>query len=551
MSGICGIYSPKDPALASRELLDEMTEAIAHRGMAQRRAFVDQKAGIAIGHTFAPTFRSANRKNKPAWYRGEDYVAALDGAIFNDLDFLTKEMSDRYDDPDTAAAAAYLREKPDEFPEKLDGHFALAIWDKKDRALCLVRDALGGKPLCYYHSTQKNLVVFASEPKAILRHPLISSELNHEALSVYLYLGYVPAPLSIFRGIRKVLPGEILRIGRDNTITKRSYFDFPKYDPQINDLREAKGPLRHCVIEATAKHIDGSEPVGSYLSGGVDSAIVLGVVDLLGTVNHQSFTLDYPANGRIAEFSDPYWADWLARRYDVRNDRVGFAEEMDQEDFCRVIGLYDEPFVHSNRAYGSYLLGKAANASGVYACLTGLTSGAFLGNNVWNRLQRIYTTVPDGSSNDELQLNSCRTLFGFEDVAALLVEPYDGARDTLLELCKFYRDGIEAEDKFDLLSTMVARMYMPEDLLVIYDRPSCLSGVEARHPFFDAQLMTLASRISPILRGKESKNMHKAALKYAFADLLPEEILNRRKNGMPLDYLSHIHADRLQKHFLS
>jgi asparagine synthase (glutamine-hydrolysing) len=223
MSGICGIYSPGDPALADREILSRMLKAISHRGQSGRRAFVDDHVGVAIGHVAAPAFQGADVAGLSSWHDDEEYVAILDGALFNTADVLSSSWPRRYRDHSIGVMVEHLRQRSADFPEKLDGHFSLAVWDKKQRHLWLARDTFGVKPLYYAHFPEKELLIFASELKGVLAHPAINRRLNREALIAYLTFGYVPAPLSIFDGIDKVFPGAVMKTNGGGTMTLRQY----------------------------------------------------------------------------------------------------------------------------------------------------------------------------------------------------------------------------------------------------------------------------------------------------------------------------------------
>src|SRR5262245_45026071 len=135
MSGICGIYSRSDPALASAALLTRMLDAIGHRGRAARTAHVHARAGIALGHVHAPAFQPPGALATPRWHEDGRHVATLDGAIFNAAALLPPDRPRAGADGDAAAVAAHLRSDPAEFPARLDGPFALAVWDKTARGL--------------------------------------------------------------------------------------------------------------------------------------------------------------------------------------------------------------------------------------------------------------------------------------------------------------------------------------------------------------------------------------------------------------------------------
>ncbi|MCG8608246.1 asparagine synthase-related protein [bacterium] len=525
-----------------------MLAAIRHRGNTQR-SFLDQTSGIAIGHVFTPTFRAPGH-DAPNWHQDGDYIAALDGAIYNREDFIPEGQTQGYDDRDTGAAVEYLRQKPTEFPESLDGYFGMAIWDKRDQALRLVRDPLGSKPLYYYYHEGRELLIFASELKGVLEHPSISREIDRDALAAYLTISFIPAPLSIMRGVRKVYPGEQLLMQASGRLVKRRYWEVPSCDPEMTDLEEAAIPVRERFIKTVEKQVDGARPVGVLLSGGVDSVLLLAVLELLGVEDRHSFTIAYPANGKAAQREDPYWAKWAAKRFGANHRQLFFPDGSDVTELLNVLQQFDEPTRHANRAYGSYLLTKVAGTSGVDSCLAGNGASDAFGT-PWRNLRKMGQGDLDSCSVAELILKNGMDLFTFKQQRELLTEPGQHGREALLELNEFYLEGTHSDDIHKMFIGAIPRIEMPDGILAFQDRVSFLNDVEIRNPCHDAELVTLTNRIPPRLRGKDSKEMSKAALRFAFKDILPREIVNRPKEGFMPDYWTAGQAQRLEEMFLS
>jgi asparagine synthase (glutamine-hydrolysing) len=188
MAGIAGIYDPRDPRHASAEHLETMLDAIGHRGLAARKQWIDRDRGVAIGHVsgVAPSSIPSERLT-PAFLDEGDIVAAFDG--------------------DATGLVEAWRTRPDPFASEIEDAFALCLWDRRQRQLCLARDPLGTKPLYYYRDDATGLVVFASELKGVLAHPAVHTRVDPEGLSLFLTFGYIPAPHSIVAGVGMVFPG--------------------------------------------------------------------------------------------------------------------------------------------------------------------------------------------------------------------------------------------------------------------------------------------------------------------------------------------------------
>ncbi|MGH9759202.1 MAG: hypothetical protein ACREAC_00015, partial [Blastocatellia bacterium] len=178
---------------------------LGHRGSGEWQ-YVEEKSGFAIAANISPA--PSGRGEPPNRHQDSDYAAALDGHIYNWHSLLYHETTS---DTPASAAVALMRDSPSDFPAALDGTFTLALWEKPSRNLWLVRDPLGRKPL-YYSVLEPSAVLFASEPKALLEHCGRAPSLCREALSAYITFACVPAPLTLFEGVNKLFPGEILQV---------------------------------------------------------------------------------------------------------------------------------------------------------------------------------------------------------------------------------------------------------------------------------------------------------------------------------------------------
>jgi asparagine synthase (glutamine-hydrolysing) len=554
MSGICGIYCPTNPTLASRQLLNKMLETIGHRGKAGRSLFVDESTGIAIGHVFAPTFRPPGHEDISNWHEDDHFVATLDGAIFNDGDFFPAERRQYYKCLDAGVAIEHLRQNPSTFPEKLDGHFSLTVWDKAQCELWIMRDALGGKPLYYTHLAGQGMTIFASEVKGILAHPDINRRLNPHALTAYLTFGYIPAPLSIFDGIHKVFSGEVLKCDASGNIAQRQYWTMPPLNPQEGDLETFASQLRELMVQTVAKHVDGARQIGVFLSGGLDSTIVLSALKILGIPERHTFTLGfYPHDEDVHDelWDDLHWAERAAQSFATRHHRIIIEKGHDPQIVLpRILRQYDEPILTPN-AYSKYCLSEAAQQNGVNSCLSGSNAGFLFERYSRKKIRQICDAAGVGARDEEIILFNRNKLFSFEEQAALLVAPVEESREMALQLLGRHLNGIEADDINDLFFVGKFVMQGSEKAIAVQDRTPVLNDVEVRHPFRDWQLACSANLIPSRFKGGESDGMAKAVLKHAFKDVLPKEIIDREKTGYPCYYWNHGEIDELKQRLLS
>lgn len=548
MSGVCGIFSPRHPELANREILDKMLHAIGHRGTASRRYYFDEKNGLALGHVFAPASQTSG---EPQWHEDENHVALLDGAIFNAQDFLPPQWRQQYKNRDTAAALEYLKQNPSDFPKKLDGNFGLVIWDKSRRQLRIVRDALGGKPLYWCHLAGKGAIILASELKGIIVHPAVQRNVSREALTAYLTFGYIPAPLSIFENIYKVFHGEIVEVDSGARVSQRQFWRFPPYRSAPGDLQTFAGALREQVIQAVRRQAGDAERLGIFLSGGIDSTIVLAILTMLGVTTH-TITLGFRTNPEKKHLdSDLYWAERSAQRLGSVHHAICIEPDHDPNVLLpRILRQFDEPMLTPN-AYSKYFLSETARNAGLNLCLTGSNAGATFERMTQKSVEKARQKAGAGVSIDELVMINRTKLFSLEEQGELLVEPPAEARQIALSVVARYGQDVEGEDLSDLIYGISTRMQGTEKSVTVYDRSAALNGVETRHPFYDAPLIQFANTIPARFKGSESEEMLKAVLKLAFADILPAEISEREPTGYPSYYWTQGEVEHLKQCLLS
>ena len=548
MSGICGIYSFDNPALAGRDALHTVLDAIAHRGRAARRTFVDAESRLAIGHVFAPAFQAPGENEVPNWHEDAQYVATLDGAVFNAADFSSTAC---VDDPECGAVAEHLRQDASTFPQRLNGHFALAAWDKTHRELWLARDALGGKPLYFCRLPSQGLVVFASELKGILAHPAIVRRVNPDALTAYLTLGYVPAPLSIFENIEKVFPGEVVRFDAGGQVVRRQFWTVPPFNPGTGDLSAFASALREEILQSVTRHVQGARRAGVFLSGGTDSTILLGALKLLGIDDCPTFTLGFKTDlDQPHLYEDLTYAAHAVKRFGARHHEILIEPDHDPGPLLpTVFRQFDEPMLTPN-AYSKCLLSEAAHRVGVNSCLSGSNAGPSFERAPIKKLKKLYERVGPSASTEEYILAECTKLFSFEEQRELVQSPVAGDREKMLGVIARYRDGVDA-DLSDTIKSVILRMQDAEKSVTVQDRTSALHGVEVRYPFYDVHVIRFANTIPAAMKGSESKDMVKAVLKAAFKDLLPEEIFKRGASGYPSYYWSKGEVEALRQQLLS
>ena len=552
MCGIGGWVGRKDPEAAGR-----MRRTIQHRGPDGEGTFEDDDATLL--HERLSIIDLAGGRQPMANEDGR-FQIVFNGEIYN-YRALREELLGRghrfRTSCDTEVILHLYEEMGERCPERLIGMFAFAIWDTRDRALFLARDRLGIKPLFYAESPGRFL--FASELKAILSQSGIRRELDPEALDHYLTFMYVPAPRTIIRGVRKLPPGHTLTL-RDGRCVIRPYWELPgagTIEPgrpfgtaQAQPTEAATEELRALLQESVRCRLMSDVPLGAYLSGGLDSSLVVALMSGASDKRINTFSVGFDEPGfderpyaRVVadQFSTNHW-ELVIRRYSV-------------EWLPTVIRALDEP-VADPAAMPTYFMAGLTKPH-VTVVLTG--EGAdelFAGYSHYKILtwaDRLAILSPGAAA---------RWIAGFRGGVAGRAAAYAGSlRDraaaylalksvftpaekarlftgSLRELCRTTAPADEVVRRFlgpgdgpylhQLLRLDLAT-WLPDDLLVKVDRMTMAHGVEARVPYLDHRVVEAVMRMPPSwkLRGFEGKHI----LRRAAAGLLPAEILRRRKTG--------------------
>ncbi len=563
MCGICGIvsYDPKQPV--NGDVVAAMSRVLAHRGPDDEGCYVaafDDAAGhaeLGLGFRRLSIIDVAGGR-QPMANEDETVWVAFNGEIYNfrelrpGLEAAGHRFRTR---SDTEVLLHLYEEQGVECLQQLRGMFAFAIWDSRERRLMLARDRLGQKPLVYFHDAKR--FAFASELKSILQLPNVPREVNHEAIHHYLTYQYVPAPLSILQGCHKLPPAHYA-LFQGNELRVERYWspDFAaKSDaPEAQLADEVRGVLE----EATRLRLVSDVPLGAFLSGGIDSSIVVGLMAKLMDEPVKTFSIgfeetkyDETSYARIV--SDHFGTDH--HEMTVRPNAV--------EILPKLVWHYDEPFADSS-AIPTYYVSEMARQH-VTVALTGDAGDEtfagypryraarigqwfdhlpgflrrFLAGPMWRylpasveaktwrrRAKRLFEAL-----NLSPEERYARWIAIFDDTRkhALYADGFAaGARPSAELLTDWYRRG--GDPDFVGNTTYVDLMtYLPGDLLVKVDIASMAHSLEARSPFLDHKLVELSGAIAVRhkLRGLRSKHL----LKRAFADLLPKRIVKRPKMG--------------------
>lgn len=560
MCGICGIYNFGSGEPADEETLRRMMRMLRHRGPDDEGTYLSPTCpGLGLGHTRLSIIDIEGGR-QPMTNEDGSLWLVFNGEIYNyrELRADLEARGHRFrTQSDTETILHLYEEAGTACLEHLRGMFAFALWDERRRRLLLARDRLGQKPLYYWSDGRR--FAFASESRALLGVPGVPRELEPEALHHYLTLAYVPSPLSMFRGLRKLPPAHFLLVG-ERVGEPARYWDpgFDREEPRPEE--EYAERLRETLREAVRLRLRSDVPLGAFLSGGIDSSITVALMSTLSEEPVKTFSIGFQERA----YDEVHYARLIARRYHTEHREFTVRPHC-LEVLRRLVWFYGEPFADSSAIPTYYVAGltrefvtvaltgdagdecfagypryRAVKLAGYFDRLPAVLR-RLLTLKVWQRLpagpeqksslrrlkkllsalalpaERRYLTwlayFTEEQKRDLYEDGLLRATAGL-DTTDLVAEPYRRVTG---------RDPLTAVTYVDLVT------YLPDDLLVKVDIASMAHSLECRSPFLDHRVVELAARM-PIgmkLRGFESKYL----LKKTFADCLPREILRRPKMG--------------------
>ena len=554
MCGICGLVSLNGDAV-DRGVLEEMSAALIHRGPDSEGVFVDNGTGLAARRLAIIDLETGDQ---PLSNEDGSVTVVQNGEIYNYRE-LRSELVDKghsfRTQGDTEVLAHLYEEHGPLFAERLRGMFAIAVWDARRKRLVIARDRFGIKPL-YYRLTGDSLS-FASELKALVRQPGFSREIDQEALEAFLAFSFVPAPLSIFRDVRKLAPGSVLvwQAGQGSNVSIERYArprPVPKGEIRTEGEDELAEELRERLRDSVRAHLIADVPVGVLLSGGIDSCALAALAsEAAGQVS--TFTIGFDER----EFDERPLARVVAERFGTDHHELLVSPDA-AELMPALAQAFDEPFADSS-AIPTYLVSELARRH-VKVALSGeggdeLFGGYnyYAGHALARRLapaawalrplvERLPTSTDKASSLDwrakrfvrAARMSPLERHYAWKSVftpeeRGALVHPDRRALVDPLEILRSHYSETEGSDELSRLMGLDLGLFMVDDMLVKTDRASMAHSLEARVPILDPVVAELALALPSKLkvRGLAKKRL----LRKAVAPLLPQEILEGKKKG--------------------
>ncbi|HYG40368.1 MAG TPA: asparagine synthase (glutamine-hydrolyzing) [Cytophagales bacterium] len=555
MCGIAGVFNINQEPV-THQLIKKITSVLSHRGPDGEGYF--EEKNIALGHRRLAILDTSSKGSQPMQSKSGEWIIVFNGCIYNFLDLkleLKKLGHDFISTTDTEIISEGLAAYGINFFERLDGMFAIAAWNKRTNELFLSRDRYGVKPL-YYWFNGKTLV-FASEIKAILQHPDYKIKVNLTALNEYFTFQNVFGYYTLFDGVNMLPPANTVKIDKNTTfINHKSWWDYDFSSPDEKmSFDEATLETERLMKNAIAKQMVSDVPVGTYLSGGMDSGSITSIASR-HVKRLTTFTAGFELSevtGAEATFDERIDAEMIANFFKTEHyEQVINAGDL-QWSLPRVVWHLED--LRVGMSYPNYYISRLASKF-VKVCLQGTGGDELYGGYPW-RYYRVFQSL-----NQKEFFNN---YYGFWQ----RLVPDEGKNRLFNEGILRQMDLSSPRKVFEKVFTFNSKLKYdtPEQhiqnslyfeiktflpgLLIVGDKLSMANGLEERFPFLDNELVNFAQRI-PVRhklgnlenRKRIDENIAgnkklayqqyddgKNVLRKAMSDFLPEKIINRKKQG--------------------
>jgi len=594
MCGITGFVSTR--SLSEEDLyvyIDKMSSVLNHRGPDDTGAWVDKEKNISLGHKRLSILDLSAFGHQPMTSSSNRYIIVFNGEIYNHL-ILRKELNELSSEiiswSGTSDTETLLKcfdvYGIENSIKKLIGMFSIAVYDKKYNEITLIRDRLGEKPL--YYGMVDGSFVFGSELKAIKQFPNFNNPINRYALKKYFEYMYIPAPYSIYEGIFKLEPGHILKLNVNDIRSCDDCIDLRKNITQYWNLERKikKQPrneqkkiednsitnLERILKDSVKTQMISDVPIGSFLSGGIDSSLITSLMQSNSSKPIQTFTIGFEESS----FDESEHAEKVANHLGTDHFELFVTSNQAKDLIPKLPLIYDEPFADSSQIPTFFVCASAAQK--VKVCLSGdggdevfggynryfwgprlwnnfswmpFIFRSFIGKSVgmvpqssWSKLENFLSMIPSSKSNFSNIGNKAKKLSkalensnNINDIYISLISELDSSEDIVLnvndnKIDQFGDPLVDRNISKDFALEMMFRdtvSYLPDDILCKVDRAAMANSLETRVPFLDHRVVEYAWNLP--IEMKIKNNTGKWGLRKILSKYVPTEITDRPKTG--------------------
>ncbi len=593
MCGIAGLLTPKTgEADGISDTLQKMTRSLAHRGPDAEGFWTE--GGVGLGHRRLSILDLSDAGAQPMRSESGRHVIVFNGEIYNHLDMRRDIAADGaaldwrgHSDTETLLAGI-AHWGLDETLQRAKGMFALALWDRSNKRLSLARDRMGEKPL--YWGWAGEALVFGSELKALRQHPDCTTDICRDALAQYLTYAYVPAPRSIHPGIYKLEPGCILEIAgpppsappsaplrpgeTHGSVSIRRYWSLNEtlasgHEALIADEAEALDAVETTISDAVGRQLISDVPLGAFLSGGIDSSLIVALMQRQASRPVKTFTVGFENTA----FDEAPHAAAVAKHLGTNHTEITVTEREAQDVIPRLPDLYDEPFADSSQL-PTHLVCRAAREHVTVALsgdagdeLFGGYNRYFLGPKIWSRFGGIPKPLRRGLGHmisatpvsvwdwfgnkaggrlavslagDKAQkmARALRDVENVDDLYRSLISSWPGnalvrgAPNAPLSILDDALPDFLALDPAARMMAQDLRSYLPDDILCKVDRAAMGVSLETRVPFLDPAVISVSARLPTSMKVRDGQG--KWALRQVLYQHVPRHLIERPKTGFSI-----------------
>lgn len=570
MCGICGIIDYTNRIKITEGAIRNMCVKLKHRGPDGEGIYLSNglsaerhsgSAGVGLGHRRLKIIDLSSAGHQPMSNECGNVWIVFNGEIYNYPELRKSLEANGHvfkSQTDTETIVHLYEDYGKECVKYLRGMFAFAIWDEKNQTLLLARDRIGKKPLFYCF--RDGVLSFASELIALLESGLIERAVNHKAIDFYLTYGYIPAPMTIYEDVLKLPPRTILFLdGRG--IKSEEYWNLDYSNKIKISENDAAEEMIRLLKDSVKIRMYSDVPLGAFLSGGLDSSAVVGLMSILSGNKVNTFSIGFNEKN----YSELKYARKIAQRFNTQHHEF-IVEPNAIEILPSLVEHYGEPFADSS-CIPSYYVAKltkeyvtvALNGDGGDEVFAGyeryqgmaisrmyqnlpaffkntLSAAAFMlpeSVNPRNRMRNLKRFFQAVNLSDEERYFRWVGIFSHSLKKRLYKEDFiNVTRQSQGEPLKFLTQYLNDHNELDIVDKLLRAdtyTYLPGDLLVKVDITSMMNSLETRSPFLDQKLMEFVARLPS---GYKMKNLSKKyLLKKAVKSFLPSENINRRKMG--------------------
>ena len=561
MCGISGFYDIEAKYLdESLGLVTKMSDQITHRGPDNQGIWLSDNKKLAFAHQRLSILDLSSEGNQPMHSSSGRYVIAFNGEIYNYVE-LKKILNLRQwrGTSDTEILLQVIEEKGlYEALKLIEGMFAFVLYDSFSNKLFLVRDRFGEKPL--YYAIHNDTLLFASELKALKSHPAFINQTDKEAVSLYFKFGYIPMEKTIYHGVKKVLPSEVIELNLNlgNLQPKKSvYWNLPNSD-EIEDgnsshrnLMQTTLELETLLTDVISKEMISDVPLGSFLSGGIDSSLITGILQRLSSSKIDTFSIGYEEKA----YNEAPYARKVASHLNTHHNELILTPTDLKILFQNYNLFFDQPFADPS-AVPTFLVSQFAKSK-LTVCLSGDGGDEFFGgysrykrtNDIFNKISKLpflARKLLASSLYPFIQFTNRSKMERFIEYlkCETLVDCYKLQNQIpnteLKNSIKYLPDDLAIEYPknlidFEKILFSDIKTYLPDDILTKVDSTAMKVSLETRAPFLHHKVAEFAFNLP--LNHKFNGAEGKIILKNLLLNYIPEELFQRPKMGfgIPID----------------